>query len=55
VHSCSRCSMQAINMRKCSGCSVRYCSIDCQMSDWHAGHKKSCERSFLGRWLHKFF
>uniref|UniRef100_A0A383V964 MYND-type domain-containing protein n=1 Tax=Tetradesmus obliquus TaxID=3088 RepID=A0A383V964_TETOB len=55
VHSCSRCSVQASNMKQCSGCSARYCCIDCQMADWHAGHKKSCERSFLGRWLHKFF
>jgi hypothetical protein len=55
VHTCSRCSVQASNMKKCSGCSAHYCSIDCQMADWHAGHKKSCERSFFGKWFHKFF
>jgi hypothetical protein len=55
VHTCSRCGMQASNMKKCSGCNARYCCIDCQMDDWHAGHKKSCERSFIGKLIHKFF
>ncbi|WIA07988.1 hypothetical protein OEZ85_007460 [Tetradesmus obliquus] len=37
------------------GSCVKRSAEELQMADWHAGHKKSCERSFLGRWLHKFF
>jgi hypothetical protein len=33
-------------LRKCSQCkSVQYCSRECQVADWKAGHKKDCKVS----------
>ncbi|KAL1221439.1 Ubiquitin carboxyl-terminal hydrolase 19 [Cardamine amara subsp. amara] len=33
-----------VSTKKCSRCkSVRYCSAECQKSDWNSGHKKKCK------------
>ncbi|EER05690.1 hypothetical protein Pmar_PMAR011736, partial [Perkinsus marinus ATCC 50983] len=44
---CSGCfsKMGSINgkLKTCSRCKVaRYCSTQCQASDWKAGHKREC-------------
>jgi len=32
------------NLKTCSSCGkVRYCSRECQVSDWKAGHKQVCK------------
>lgn len=39
---CSRCKQIKENLKRCSRCrSVKYCSVDCQRSDWPS-HKASC-------------
>ncbi|XP_010548553.1 PREDICTED: ubiquitin carboxyl-terminal hydrolase 19-like [Tarenaya hassleriana] len=33
-----------VSSKKCSRCkSVRYCSAECQRSDWNSGHKRKCK------------
>lgn len=42
LSSCAVCSNPA--SKKCSRCkSVRYCSSDCQLVHWNAGHKRNCK------------
>ncbi|KAF8086077.1 hypothetical protein N665_0635s0008 [Sinapis alba] len=39
---CSVCGK--LSTKKCSRCkSVRYCSAECQKSDWNSGHKQQCK------------
>lgn len=39
---CSKCKQTKENLKRCSRCrSVRYCSVDCQRSDWTL-HRTSC-------------
>jgi hypothetical protein len=43
---CCYCSSEGLKLelKKCSQCkSVQYCSKECQVADWRAGHKKECE------------
>ena len=41
---CEMCFVKVDNMYACSKCkSVRYCSVDCQSSDWKQKHKKYCK------------
>jgi hypothetical protein len=43
---CTYCSSEGLKMelKKCSQCkSVQYCSKECQVADWRAGHKKECD------------
>lgn len=31
------------SLRKCAACkNARYCSKECQVQDWRAGHKQTC-------------
>lgn len=39
---CAVCS--AFAAKYCTGCDRRYCSQVCLDKDWHAGHKKECNR-----------
>ena len=40
---CSGCSKMGSNYMKCGKCRIkRYCSKECQIADWKAGHKKEC-------------
>ena len=39
---CAVCS--AVSAKCCTGCHRRYCSQACLDRDWHAGHKKECNR-----------
>ncbi|VDB94869.1 unnamed protein product [Peniophora sp. CBMAI 1063] len=33
------------NLKKCAGCGEKYCSRECQLSDWkEGGHKQRCKR-----------
>ncbi|KAF3575748.1 hypothetical protein DY000_02034344 [Brassica cretica] len=45
VPDASECSVCGnLTTKKCSRCkSVRYCSAECQRSDWNAGHKLKCK------------
>eukprot|EP00026_Physarum_polycephalum_P012366 Phypoly_transcript_12665.p1 GENE.Phypoly_transcript_12665~~Phypoly_transcript_12665.p1 ORF type:complete len:280 (+),score=53.97 Phypoly_transcript_12665:265-1104(+) len=37
------CKINSLKLQKCAGCkSVAYCSKECQVADWKAGHKQSC-------------
>ena len=44
---CANCTARATSgtsLKSCSRCgTVFYCSRDCQLADWKAGHKKSCK------------
>ncbi|KAL0701761.1 hypothetical protein Bca4012_057883 [Brassica carinata] len=41
ISECSVCGN--LSTKKCSRCkSVRYCSANCQKSDWNSGHKRQC-------------
>jgi hypothetical protein len=42
---CNYCYSEDLKMelKKCSQCeAVKYCSKECQVADWRAGHKKEC-------------
>jgi hypothetical protein len=43
---CSYCNSEdrpKTDLKRCSQCkAVHYCSKDCQVKDWKAGHKKDC-------------
>jgi hypothetical protein len=44
---CSYCNKESprMELKNCSRCKfVHYCSKECQIADWRAGHKKDCER-----------
>jgi len=40
---CDKCGRQSADAKVCGQCKVKhYCSKDCQVADWKAGHKKEC-------------
>lgn len=47
VNACSQCGKRNgvnIVLQRCSGCTVKYyCSQNCQMEHWRAGHHRECE------------
>ena len=43
---CSYCKNDAAELRKCSAClESRYCSKQCQLSDWQESHRSNCKPS----------
>ena len=43
---CGSCGLPKPDMKKCSRCkTVVYCSKECQIKDWKAGHKHACVSS----------
>jgi hypothetical protein len=43
--SCRDCGCEDKPLHKCSGCGiVKYCSKECQQSDWRKQHKNECNR-----------
>ena len=46
ANGCENCGISAINLRACSRCkAVSYCSRECQVAHWKAGHKAACGAS----------
>lgn len=43
VRLCDHCSAQDPKKR-CSKCGIKYCSRECQVAAWRAGHKKVCKQ-----------
>lgn len=52
---CAHCGLSqgnAIKLKKCAHCKAfSYCSRECQLKHWKAGHKVDCK----GHWLEDFF
>jgi hypothetical protein len=49
---CTYCNSEGpkLELKKCSQCKLaQYCSKECQVVDWRAGHKKDCEMWKLSR------
>lgn len=45
LRACAQCQTEGSDLKRCTKCKVmRYCSKDCQVSHWRAGHKKDCCR-----------
>ena len=46
---CTNCGKEAqgaVKLKQCSKCKAQwYCSKDCQVEAWKAGHKKDCKRA----------
>ena len=41
---CSRCLEHSEELASCKDCNrVTYCSIDCQLVDWHIAHRSQCK------------
>lgn len=41
---CFRCLEHTHSLIKCSGCQrAGYCSVECQLLDWHVAHRLHCE------------
>lgn len=46
LEKCGSCGLPKPDMKKCSRCKkVVYCSKECQLKDWKAGHKHVCVNS----------
>ena len=52
---CSRCGSNDTKLKLCSGCkAVRYCSSECQLTEWRSnGHKEACK--WLGHLVTRTF
>lgn len=43
-HLCFRCLKKTDTLCKCGGCGrAAYCSVPCQIADWHVAHKHHCK------------
>lgn len=46
---CAACGKGGVALKTCSRChAVKYCSRECQLKDYRAGHKRVCASSFSG-------
>ena len=53
---CSKAEPAGVKFNSCGKCRVvRYCSRDCQVKDWKAGHKRKCKVRILNNLVFSFF
>jgi hypothetical protein len=46
---CAQCGELFPKLKQCSWCkAVAYCSRDCQVAHWKAGHKEACQERPAG-------